>query len=321
MRSSRPSTILAVACLVMAASLSASQGPPPHSLPRGIRVVPLPVGEGGAIWIRAPRALCTDARNEFHLHQRVEFNGTRFVAELQADQSPCEWRFNDLSEGEYEALIQVAGTARIVARGEGRIIRGETSIINLESLDFRVQGFVTSNGRPRPDLALRFKPDGPAWVPDAPIAIGRDGWYETLLVDYSREDSSHKYCAWISARAAANHVVTCRALSGRWDFDIAPGGIQVIVPPFGSTSEWARVSLRSIRTSPSGDGLVQPGGSAAFKPNEGLRRDYIALPYGQFRVSLSVGNPADAVVVSSATVTLTERDPVAEVTLDPPARP
>ena len=302
----------------MTASLHAGQGPPPHSLPRGIRVAPLPIGEGGGIWVRAPRGLCADPRNEFHLHQRdLELSGTRFVAELQAD-APCEWRFSDLAEGEYEALIQVAPSGRTVARGVGRIIRSEISIVNLELLEFRVQGFVTSNGRPRPDLMLRFQPDGPVTMPEAPTAIRADGWYEALLGDHSRGEYSHKYCARISARAAANRVVKCGALSPRWDFDIAPGGIQVTVPPFSSTSEWAHVRLQTIRTQPSGDALVQAGGSATFKPGEGFRRDFIALPYGEFRVALSVGNnQAGSAAVSFATVTLTERDPVAEVTLDP----
>ena len=304
----------------MAASLSASQGPPPHSLPRGIRVAPLPIGEGGGIWIRAPRALCADGRNEFHLHERdLELSGTRFVAELQADQAPCEWRFSDLAEGEYEALIQVAPSGRTLARGVGRIIRGEITVVNLETLEFRVQGFVTSNGRPRPDLTLRFQPDGPVTMPEAPTAIRADGWYEALLGDHSRGEYSHKYCAWISARAKANSVVKCGALTPRWDFDIAPGGIQVTVPPFSSTSEWAHVRLQTIRTRPSGAALEQTGGSATFKPGEGFRRDYIAQPYGEFRVTLSVGQPGGP-AVSTATVTLTERDPVAEITLDPLVR-
>jgi hypothetical protein len=301
----------------MTASLYAGQALPSHSLPRGLRVAPLPVGEGGGIWVHAPRALCADPRNEFHLHERdLELSGTRFVAELQADQAPCEWRFNDLAEGDYEALIQVASTGRTLARGVGRIIRGEIAIVNLEPLEFRVQGFVTSNGRPRPDLTLRFQPDGPVTMPEAPTAIRADGWYETLLGDLSRGEYSHKYCAWISAKAAANHVVKCGALAPRWDFDIAPGGIQVTVPPFSSISEWAHVRLQTIRAHPSGDGLVREGGSATFKPGEGFRREYIALPYGEFRVALSVGQPGGP-AMSTVTVTLSERDPVVQVTLNP----
>lgn len=277
----------------------------------------LPPGEGGGLLIRAPRALCAVADHEFHLHKRVESNGIRFVAELEADRSPCEWRFDNLPEGEYEALIQVESTGRTVARQVGQVIRAETRIIDLQSMQLRVQGFVTSEGRPRPDLVLQFRPDGPGWGPEGNVAIGQDGQYEVMLGDPSRGAGWNKYCATLSAKKSANHLSTCRELSGQWDFDVAPGAIQVVVPPFstGSGAQWAHVSLHLVRTHASPADLVRTGGSATFKSREGFRGTFIGVPYGEFTITLSEGdNQSGATKLSTAPVTLTARDPLVELT-------
>ena len=274
-------------------------------------------GEGGGLLIRAPRALCAAAGNEFHLHKRVEFNGIQFVAELEADRSPCEWRFDNLPEGEYEALIQVESSGRTVARQVAHVIRGETRIIDLQLMQVRVQGFVTSEGRPRPDLVLRFRPEDPGWGPEGNVAIGQDGQYEVMLGDPSRGAGWNKYCATLSAKKSANHLSTCRELSGQWDFDIAPGAIQVVVPPFstGNGAEWAHVRLNVVRTQASPADLVRTGGSATFKSKEGFRGTFIGVPYGEFIITLSVGdNQSDATKLSTAAITLTAPDPTVEVT-------
>ena len=198
---------VAVLCILSAASLTARQ--PPHSLPRGVRVAPLPSGEGGALWIRAPSEFCGNPANEFHLHQRLDDGGIRFVAELPIDQSACEWRFDSLATGHYEALIQVAATQRTLARGEAQVVTAVTGLMTLEAMTVRIQGFVTSSGRPRPDLKLRFQPDGPIWMPEAPVAIRKDGWYDVLLGDRDRHGNTQKYCARLSAAQAANHITAC----------------------------------------------------------------------------------------------------------------
>src|SRR5262245_5344396 len=209
----------------MTAGLAAGQRQPSHSLPHGIRVAPLPSGQGGALWISAPRELCGNTANEFHLHQRVEPGGVRIVAELPVDISSCEWRFENLDEGEYEALIMVAATQRTVARAEARVVKAVATRMTMAPMTVRVQGFVTSAGRPRPDVVLTYRPNGPAWFPDAPVAIRADGWYDALLGDEARGNDSRNYCARLSAKRSANHLHKCGELSSRWDFDIAPGTI------------------------------------------------------------------------------------------------
>ena len=306
----------AAAFLFLTAGLTAGQGLS-HSLPRGIRVAPLPRGQGGALWVRAPKELCADSANEFHLHQRVEPGGVRFVAELPVAKSTCEWRFENLEEGEYEAIIMVVATQHAIARAEASVVTAVTGLVTLQAMTVHVQGFVTSAGQPRPDVALTFRPNGPVWFPDAPVSIRSDGWYDVLLGDEARGNDSRKYCAQLRARQGANTLSKCSELSSRWDFDIAPGTIQIVVPPFAARtpSGWAHVTLRPRGAYATPDSLSATGGSATFKASEGFRGDFIGVPYGQFLLLLSAGDSrTDDIRLGSAPVTITERDPVVEVT-------
>ena len=109
----------------------------------------------------------------------------------------------------------------------------------------------------------------------------------------------------------------------RLDLEIAPGVIQVVVPPLTSAhdSSWASVSLRPIKVQAVPDGVLSANGSSfGFKPKEGRRGNYIGVPYGEYEVFLTIGTDQDAAKVASARVTLSEGNEMASVTLSPVIR-
>jgi hypothetical protein len=286
----------------------------------------LPPGEGGGLFIRAPRELCADNTNEFHLHHRVEIGGeaaVQFVVELPAGRSSCEWQISDLAEGEYEALIQVAASGRTIARTETQVVKGVTGLVTLRVQELEIQGYVTSGGRPRSDLFLSVQAAGPVWLPDPNPAVttNMDGWYDIKV-----PDQSHQYNVSLSAQRSANHLRKYVEFFGglqRLDLEIAPGIIHVIVPPFAAPdgSQWAQVNLRAKKWSSLSDTLATPGGGVSFNPRNGFRGDYIGLLYGDYVISLTLGNDSpDTGAVVSVPVTLSAQDATVEVTLSSEAR-
>jgi hypothetical protein len=170
-----------VACIVSGnAAAVAAQERLSHPRISGRRVAPLPPGEGGGLFIRAPRELCVDGKNELHLHYRLEPLAVQPILELRAGPSACEWQINDLAEGRYEAMIQVTLDGRILARTEGQVVKGVTGFMSLEPPDVEIQGYVTSDGRPRPDVVLRFQPYAAAWPTVSPVTIASG---QTLTCD------------------------------------------------------------------------------------------------------------------------------------------
>jgi hypothetical protein len=294
-------------------------------------VAVLPPGEGGGLLVRAPQEFCVDGKNEFHLHHRVELGGVQFIFEAPAGPSACEWQVNDLPEGTYEALIQVAPEGRILARAEGEVVRGVLAFISLQAPDMELQGYVTGGGRPRPDVVLRFESSGTGWLPHSPVTITNDGGYD-VKVGSSQTD---QLCAHLSARYAANRLTKCAPFAGgvqRFDVDFPPGIIRITVPAFAAQdgSEAATIELQFAGSAAlaldqyrqqhsfSDSLLVAQGGRAGFRTRNGFRGDYIGVLSGDYVVSLIIGN--NATPVMSVPVTVSDDKEIVELTLSTEAR-
>jgi hypothetical protein len=237
--------------------------------------------------ITAPQALCTDGTNEFHLHYYRSDGFIAYVIEAAAGPSACEWQINDLGEGRYEALIQIAPDGRMLARADVQVIRGVVSLMVLQPPAVEVRGQVRGTLVAPTDLDLWFKPEGsPPWL-NAKAEIGSDGDYKVTL-----DGQTDSYCAWVSARSPANHLSKCGKFSPglrQLDLEVAPGVIHVTVPPFQhALGEWAEVDLRPKRSMTLHDTglLVTQGGSASFKSKDGFQGDYIGIAYGDYVVSV-----------------------------------
>jgi hypothetical protein len=295
----------------------------PHSQPPGRRVAPLPAGEGGSLYVQAPLQLCADNMYEFHFHQRAPERGEiLYVLEAPAGPSSCQWEIHDLAEGTYEVLIEAASDQRVVARADGDVVKGTPGSLILQSVDLQIEGFIHSAGIPPTELSLRLAPSGGSTRADYHAMVNQDGSYRVMV------DRTDTYLIELSAKKDVGNYLTRYPLQfdsavERLDLEIAPGVIQVVVPPFTSAhdSSWASVSLRPIKVQAVPDGVLSTNGSSSgFKPKEGRRGNYIGLPYGEYEVSLTIGIDRDAAKVASARVTLSEGHEMASVTLSPGIR-
>jgi len=223
-----------------------------------------------------------------------------------------------LPEGVYEALIQMAPNGRIIARAEGSVAKGATTLISLQAPDAQTQGHVTSTGIPPRDLRLAFRPSVLGWAGNE-ATINKDDWYDVWV--YAQVGN---YCAWLSSQRAANHLHKCGTFFPglqRLDLNIAPGVIQVSVPAFDVPgAEWAHITARALKQSDSTSEtlLVASGGSASYKSKNGFRGDFIGLAYGQYVVYLTVGDEAvgnESAALISTSVTLSSEEEVAVVPL------
>jgi hypothetical protein len=137
-------------------------------------------------------------------------------------------------------------------------------------------------------------------------------------------DRTDTYIIELSAKKQAGNYLRKLQFDSaveRLDLEIAPGVIQVVVPPLTSAhdSSWASVSLRPIKVQAVPDGVLNANGSSfGFKPKEGRRGNYIGVPYGEYEVFLTIGTDQDAAKVASARVTFSEGNEMASVTLSPP---
>jgi hypothetical protein len=294
--------------------------PHPHSQPPGRRVAPLPAGEGGSLYVQAPLQLCADNMYEFHLHQRTPERGeVLYVLEAPAGPSSCQWEIHDLAEGTYEVLIEAVSDGRIVARADGEVVKGTPVSLILQSVDLQIEGFLHSTGLPAKELSLRLAPSGGPTRASYHAMINEDGSYRVIV------DRTDSYFIELSAKKeAGNHLLKYPlrfdSAVERLDLEIAPGVIQVVVPPFTSApdSSWASVTLRPIKVQTVPDGVLSANGSSfGFKSKEGRRGNYIGLPYGEYEVFLTIDIDRDAAKVASARMTLSEGNEVASVTLSP----
>ena len=266
-----------------------------HAKPEGFRMPPLPPGEGGSLLITAPPGLCADDANEFHLHYQDD-STTRYVLELTAGPSACEWTVSNLPEGLYEAWIQRAPNGRILARGTGHVATGATGVAAMQAPDLEIEGRLTRGGLAPKDLVLRFiSPSSDSrFEADAPISA--DGSYQVRL-----DGQIGRYCAAVSASTSANLLMKCESFQPglqRFDIDVAPGVLHITIPPVdgADTATWDGIHIRPAHSARNRSDTVldQPQNWISFKLRDGFRADYVGLPYGDYVVYVTVGDDPGA---------------------------
>jgi hypothetical protein len=144
----------------------------------GMRIPKVAPGEGGELRIVAEPQWCRDASHVLEV-RALSTTGFMPVVRLSAGPTNCEWLFERMPIGRYEALILTTGDERIVATGVNMLSRGETALIVAESSSAEIEGRVTSQQALPSPLRLKFSlPDGKSWT--APVAP--DGSYHVKMV-------------------------------------------------------------------------------------------------------------------------------------------
>jgi len=147
----------------------------------GTRLPELPPGEGGELRVVAPQKWCRDATYilEVRLTIRTPHSGQMPVARVAAGPSDCAWRFESMPEGFYEAVVLTTREERIVANGRALLSRGAATLLQVESADTEVEGWLTSPQALPSPLRLQFQLPYNRWT--ARVAV--DGSYHVTLGD------------------------------------------------------------------------------------------------------------------------------------------
>jgi hypothetical protein len=159
----------------------------------GTRIPEVAPGEGGDLRIVAEPQWCRDASHVLEV-RALSTTGFMPVVRLAAGPGNCEWLFERMPAGRYEALIVTAADEGIVATGLNALSRGETALIVAESGAAEIEGRVTSQQVLPSPLRLKFSlPDGKSWTarvaPDGSYRVKMSGVSErTLLAVWAEGD-------------------------------------------------------------------------------------------------------------------------------------
>jgi hypothetical protein len=248
----------------------------------GTRIPEAAPGEGGELRVVAEPHWCRDASNVLEV-RALSTTGVMAVVRLPAGPSNCEWLFERMPIGRYEALIVTAADERIVSRGLNALSRGETALIVAESGVAEVEGRVTSQQALPSPLRLRFSlPDGKSWT--APVAP--DGSYRVKMSDVSERTLLAIWAEGDGPREAEptrafNLLLLKNATISRGlvrldldDVKIPPVVVHVEVPPVADAgyAEFAEAMIDDKRG---------PG----FKLLRGLHGEFLAT-YGEHTINI-----------------------------------
>ena len=143
----------------------------------GTRIPEVAPGEGGELRIVAEPQWCRDASHVLEV-RAITTTGFMPVVRLPAGPTNCEWLFERMPIGRYEALILTTGDERIVATGLNALSRGATALIVVESAVAEVEGRVTSQQALPSPLRLKFSlSDGKSWT----AQVAPDGSYHVKM--------------------------------------------------------------------------------------------------------------------------------------------
>lgn len=215
--------------------------------PYGSRLAPVPPGQGGDLWVIGPPQLCADENYELQLRRYVPDNGFLVALDAPTGPSNCEWKFDALREGTYDAAIRRRADGLIVATaGRTSLARGTTAIMRLIVTTIEVEGRVTVNGIAASDARLLFNPGSGFNRWDVPLA--EDGTYTANL-----DSVDGQFCVFLK-RASTESIgmvrVGCRSFAhGLQHFDadvsVSPGVIRVRVAPLakGPRGDWSSLII------------------------------------------------------------------------------
>jgi hypothetical protein len=301
MRSARAAALAAVIALSPVTSVR-GQMRPQDMVKRGLRVAPLPPGEGGTVSLTAPADYCIDG-SYFLLvrhHQTGPEGGFAFVVQTPAGPSECRWTIDGLKEGMYDALILFRSTGEIAATARGQVVRAQTNPMTIRPLQTEIEGVVTVDGVPSTEgIQLTFTHDtSPSWRWKP--SMGANGQYRIKLDG----ESSERLCAEVTRARPLNIVRECLAVQPglqHFNIDIAPGVIRVYVPPVPSAPD-DRDAL-----------VVVNSFSRFFKLAEGFDGEYFSGGYKEYRISVTT--LARELLSEEVRVTLSPEHPVADIGL------
>jgi hypothetical protein len=243
----------------------------------GTRIPEVAPGEGGDLRIVAELQWCRDASHVLEV-RALSNAGFKPVVRLPAGPTNCEWLFERMPIGRYEALILTAGDERIVATGLNALSRGATALILVESAVAEVEGRVTSQQALPAPLRLKFQlPDGKSWIarvaPDGSYRVKMSGVGErTSLAIWAEADEPREPepTSTLNVFLLKSTVISRGLL--RLDLDdvkLPPVVVHVKVPPVAAAgyAEFAETMI---------DGQRGPG----FKLLRGFHGQFLAT-YGE----------------------------------------
>jgi hypothetical protein len=282
----------------------------------GTRLPELPPGEGGELRVVAPQKWCRDTTYvlEIRLTVRTPPSGQMPVARVAAGPSECAWRFESIPLGLYEAVVLTPRDERIVANGRALVSRGAVTLLQVESAETEVEGWLTSQEALPSPLRLTFQLPYNRWT----TSVAADGSYHVTLGDVGERSS---VAIWAEAdglpgpepTSAINIYFLKSATISRGlvrldldDVKLPPVVVHIEVPAIADAryDEFAETML---------DGQRGPG----FKLLRGFRGQFLAT-YGDHTVQIWTNDRQH--VLATKVVTVKPPETESRVVLEIPRR-
>ena len=294
----------------------------------GTRPPPLPPGEGGGLIVTAPAQLCGDATRELRIryfppeYQSFGLTGGTAIR-LLAGPSRCQWEFDALAAGEYDAVIQGREDGRIVATAARRqVVPGVTGVMTLEPIQTEIEGVLAPEGLswdqiPLPEgLHIVFTQELNEWT--APLDA--NGNYGVKL------GTDQRVCMKLARTPRLNVLsLGCQTFYPglqRLDFthvQIPQGVIRLEVPPVNNAGlgEFVLVTV-AVSAGKTGVRTGVTTWMSGFKLLHGLRGQFFADLDREYRITVTPCSrtcTAESPVLASAQFTLSSENPIRDVTL------
>ncbi len=273
-------------------------------------------GEGGELRVVAPQEWCRDTTYvlEVRLTVRTPPTGQMPVARVAAGPSDCAWRFENVPAGLYEAVVLTPREERIVANGRALVSKGAATLLQVESAETEVEGWLTSHESLPSPLRLQFQLPYNRWT----ARVAADGSYHVTLGDVGERSS---VAIWAEAdgspgsepTSAMNVYLLKSATISRGvvrldldDVKLPPVVVHVEVPAIAGArfDEFAETMI---------DGQRAPG----FKLLRGFRGQFLAN-YGDHTVQIWTNDRQH--VLATTVVTVRPPETESRVVLEVPRR-
>jgi hypothetical protein len=148
------------------------------------QLVTLPPGQGGQLRVTAPREWCADGSRILEVRQYPRSGSLLTFIRLKTGSSACDWTFDGVPPGEYDAVILSARDREIAGIGYARVSRAATSLLAVGALDTEVEGRITAAGPLPTPLRLVVSVAGPRGeINRWHTSVGADGSYRIALGD------------------------------------------------------------------------------------------------------------------------------------------